>query len=219
MSPLALTSLVNPRNYRSFMRTVKDQIKSHFLWPAHQSKDAVPKSSSDSSGPTPDPHRTPVILRKRSNASQSAQWYDDATKSKTGSPLSPEEEEESIRMEAEDSFPPEPSNAFPAVLVQPNALLDAVKKAAKNTGDKKVDDVKNKSDAKIRRFSLLEPQEDSEPPPTPAAAVLQVPTVEVEDDNEPSYSSEVSGDHTDYNASPIPWRRQHSVGILSQWLF
>ncbi|XP_055330239.1 uncharacterized protein LOC129582684 [Paramacrobiotus metropolitanus] len=198
VSPLALTSFVHPRNYRSFMKTVKDHIKSHFPWPAPHTKDAsgsVPKSPTDTPDGAHEVRKTPVFSRRRSEDKTASQWYD-GVKSRQRV-MTPEEEEESVRLEAEDSFPSEPSNTFPTVLVQPNALLDAVKGSGKGKDEKKGP----------RRFSLLEGQEEAEH--AGGTTALKVPTVEVEDDNEPSYSSEISGDHTE--TSPIAWRRQQSL--------
>ncbi|OQV18786.1 Kinase suppressor of Ras 1 [Hypsibius exemplaris] len=219
ISPLALTSFVNPRTYRSFMRNVRDQIKSHFHWPNHQASHShmeestsTSKVTANASTPTSvlNAPSTPMGGRKTPLFGRRTSWKNNSDRINNNNAVSVEEEAEANRLEAEDSFPSEAPRGFATVLVQPHGSADVVRKLQLSAGG-----AGGSSDSlsrQNRRFSLLEPQEEVDMiPPIASPPALKIPAVEVDEETELSYSSEVSGDVSYMVESQAPWRRQQSM--------
>ena len=142
------------------MRKVGDQIKSHFHWPAHghsphgqtegpsHSKNGS-LSAPESAGANTLSRRTPLFGRKKSASGESAKWYDQVD---AGHVQGEEDEEESFRLEAGDSFPDRGDGLRN---FSDRSALVGLRNKDEESGEK------DKAQVQVgRRFSLLEPQED-----------------------------------------------------------
>ena len=173
ISPLALTTFVNPRTNRSFMHNVRDQIKSHFHWPRQHPTSSTHTHMEESSTSTkttggglahPPPstpntgRKTPLFGRRTSCRT-------------TERNISVEEDAEANRLEAVDSFPSEAPRVFPVVLVQPHGARDVLKRVSLSSATGKDESA---SSHPPRRFSLLEPHEEVDLPPIASPPALKV---------------------------------------------